>query len=294
MPAAFVERFEEACTRFGPLVWGLDPARSLLERWGLPDSADGLEGFVDVVLEAAVGTVGLVKPQSAFYERHGWQGVRALSRLIREARQAGLLVVVDVKRGDVGTTNDAYADAYLGPDAPLGGDAMTVHPYLGLAAMGSLVTRAEQSGACLLVVTRSSNAEGRPLQSARHLDGRSVEATLLAEIGAWNEKLAPGSLGPVGAVVGATQLDPGLDLVAANALFLAPGIGAQGAGAEDVERTFASCLDRVMPSASRALLSSPDVGELRDRAAAMATEFRGLRDASLRSGPRREPQRPLR
>ncbi len=196
----------------GPLVWGLDPASSLLESWGLGDTADGLEHFVDIVVEAAVGTVGLVKPQSAFYERHGWRGIRALGRLISEARSAGVLVVLDAKRGDVGSTNDAYAEAYLGPGAPLEVDALTVHPYLGLGAMDAFVTRAEESGACLLVVTRSSNPDGRAIQTAHDDTGRSVEQALLAEIGALNATLAPGAIGPVGAVVGPTHLDPALDL----------------------------------------------------------------------------------
>lgn len=154
--------------------------------------------------------------------------------------------------------------------------------------MASLISGAEEFGACLLVVTRSSNPEGRPLQSAHHSDGRSVEATLLAEIGALNEKLAPGSIGPIGAVVGPTHRDPGLDLAAAHALFLAPGIGAQRADVSDVERVFSGCLDRVMPSASRALLASSDVAELRNRAATMAAEFQSLRDASPQPGDLRD------
>ena len=104
--------------------------------------------------------------QSAFYERHGWRGFRTLQRSIAEARSAGLLVIADAKRGDVGTTNDAYAEAFLGDDAPLGVDALTVHPYLGLGAMDPFVTRAHRAGSCLLVVTRSSNPEGRAVQSA--------------------------------------------------------------------------------------------------------------------------------
>ena len=119
---------------------GTRPFGSILDGWGLSDTADGLDRFVDIVIGAAVGTVGLVKPQSAFYERHGWQGIRTLARLINDARSAGLLVILDAKRGDVGSTNDAYAEAYLGPGAPMEVDALTVHPYLGLAAMGAFVS----------------------------------------------------------------------------------------------------------------------------------------------------------
>jgi orotidine-5'-phosphate decarboxylase len=234
-----------------------------------------LDRFADIALEAAAGTVGLVKLQSAFYERQGWRGFRTLQRLIAEARSAGLLVIVDAKRGDVGTTNDAYAEAFLGTDAPLGCDALTVHPYLGLAAMGSFVARAHEAGSCLLVVTRSSNPEGRAIQSASNGSAESVEGALLREIGELNAKLAPGEIGPIGAVVGPTHMEPTLDLLAAHGLFLAPGVGAQGATSADVARVFAVCSDRVVPSASRSLLADgPEVGRLRDTAAALASEFR--------------------
>ncbi|MGB6577729.1 MAG: orotidine-5'-phosphate decarboxylase [Streptosporangiaceae bacterium] len=273
----FASRFAVARSGPGPLVWGLDPSGALLKAWGLGDDPDGLDRFADIILDAAAGTVGLVKPQSAFFERHGWRGFRTLSRLIADARSAGLLVVLDVKRGDVGSTNDAYAQAFLGPGAPLEADAVTVHPYLGLAAMDAFVSRAHQAGSCLLVVTRSSNPEGRAVQSALDGDGCQVEEGLLGEIGKLNRMLAAGQIGPVGAVVGPARIEPELDLASAQALFLAPGVGAQGATPEDVARVFAACPDRVMPSASRSLLlAGPDIGALQDRAAAMAAEFRRL------------------
>jgi orotidine-5'-phosphate decarboxylase len=277
---SFAHRFEVARSAYGPLAWGLDPSAAILERWGLGDTPDGLDRFADIALDAAAGTIGLVKLQSAFYERHGSRGFGTLERLIAEARGAGLLVIVDAKRGDVASTNEAYAEAFLGADAPLGADALTVHPYLGLEAMGSFVARAYESGSCLLVVARSSNPEGRALQSSLDESGRSVEGRLLHEIGELNAHLAPGGIGPVGAVVGPTLIRPALDLVVARGLFLAPGIGAQGATAEDVARVFAACPDRVMPSASRYLLEGgPDVHRLRDAAAALALELReALRD----------------
>jgi orotidine-5'-phosphate decarboxylase len=274
---SFARRFAAVRAAQGPLVFGLDPSADVLDSWELGDSADGLDRFADIVLAAAAGPVGLVKPQSAFYERHGWRGVRTLQRLVASARSAGLLVVLDIKRGDVGTTNDAYAEAYLGKGAPLAADAITVHPYLGLSAMSSFVSRAAESGSCLLVVTRSSNPDGRAIQAATSARGASVEQQLLRDIGALNARLAPGEIGPVGAVIGPTRLQPELDLAAANCLFLAPGVGVQGATPADVAAVFAACRDRVMPSASRSLLSAgPDVGRLRDALSALAAEFRGL------------------
>ncbi len=224
-----------------------------------------------------MGTIGLIKPQSAFYERHGWRGIRTLSRLAADARQAGLLVILDAKRGDVGSTNDAYAEAFLGDDAAIPVDALTVHPYLGFEAMAALVERADRSGSCLLVVTRSSNPEGRGVQSARTEAGRSVEAALLDEIGRCNAELAPGAIGPIGAVIGPTHMHPELDLRAANALYLAPGVGAQGASPSDVAQVFHSCPDRVMPSASRLLLGAgPEMSKLRSEVQALATVFKEL------------------
>jgi orotidine-5'-phosphate decarboxylase len=270
----FASRFAAVRSEYGPLSWGLDPSGAILDAWGVGDTPDGLDRFADLALRAAAGTVGVVKLQSAFYERHGWRGFRTLQRLIVEARSAGLLVIVDAKRGDVGTTNDAYAEAFLGADAPLGADALTVHPYLGLGAMGTFVARAHESGSCLLVVTRSSNPEGRAVQAARLGLGGSVEEELLLGIGALNRRFAPGEIGPIGAVVGPTHMKPELDLLAAQGLFLAPGVGAQGATSADVARTFAACPDRVIPSASRSLLcGGPDMTRLRETAKKLASEF---------------------
>jgi orotidine-5'-phosphate decarboxylase len=279
VPGSFAARFAAVRSAQGPLVCGLDPSGELLDSWRLSDTPDGLDRFADIMLDAAAGLVGLIKPQSAFYERHGWRGIRTLQRLVHDARAAGLLVILDVKRGDVGSTNGAYAEAYLGKGAPLAADAITVHPYLGLGALGAFVSRAEEAGSCLLVVTRSSNPEGRSVQAAvaRPGGGMTVEQELLTDIGALNERLSPGRIGPVGAVIGTTHMHPQLDLAAANCLFLAPGVGAQGATPADVARVFAACPDRVMPSASRSLLSAgPDSGRLRDAISALAADFRAV------------------
>jgi orotidine-5'-phosphate decarboxylase len=276
MPESFAARFDKVRSRFGPLVWGLDPSERVLEEWGLGDTPDGLDHFADRVLEAAVDTVGLVKPQSAFYERHGWRGFRTLQRLTDEGRDAGLLVIIDAKRGDVGSTNEAYADAFLGSGAPLSADGLTVHPYLGLGAMGAFVSRAHAAGSLLLVVTRSSNPEGRTIQTASTSGGR-VEEAVLEEIGTINARLAPDGIGPVGAVIGPSTDEPPLDLLGARALFLVPGVGAQGATPADVAEAFAPCRERVMPAASRSLLAAgPEISRMRDEAASLGAEFETL------------------
>lgn len=269
---SFPERFARSRATFGPLVFGLDPSDAILSSWDLPADADGLERFVDVALQAVTGTVGVLKAQSAFFERHGWKGVRALSRLVAAAREAGLLVILDAKRGDVGSTNGAYAAAYLGEGAALPVDAMTVTPYLGIEAMGPFFGAALAAGAGLFVVSRSSNPEGRAIQEAVQADGRSVERAVLEALGEHNRRAAAGipggGLGPFGAVLGPTHALPvDLDLAGMGGLFLAPGLGTQGAGPADIARCFAACPERVLPSASRALLASgPSVGRLRDAA----------------------------
>lgn len=263
-PTPFAARFAAVRARLGPLVWGLDPSGPVLEQWGVGDDADGLDRFVDVCLDAAPGAVGVVKPQAAFYERHGWRGMRSLGRLVDGMRGAGVLVILDAKRGDVGSTNTAYAEAYLGDRAAMPVDALTLTAYLGLDAMGPFVEAAHAGGAALFVVVRSSNPEGRPLQTARVSGDATVEEHLLAGIAALNADLAPGRVGPVGAVVGATHQRWPVDLAGVNGLFLAPGLGAQGATPDDVAAAFGDCPDRVLPSASRQLLAAgPAVGDLR-------------------------------
>jgi orotidine-5'-phosphate decarboxylase len=274
----FADRALRAMREHGPLVLGLDPSGDLLTQWEVGDTADGLERFVDIAVEASAGTVGMVKPQAAFYERHGWRGIRSLARLVESCRGAGVLVLLDAKRGDVGSTNEAYAEAYLGPDAGIPVDAITITPYLGLAAMQPILDRAVANGAGVFVVTRSSNAEGRAIQGARHPDSATVEHQLVVDIAAENGRVAPGTIGPIGAVFGPTHGPPtDFDLSTMNGLFLAPGVGMQGATPADVARCFAACPDRVLPSASRSLLAAgPDPKRLRHETLVLAQELQRL------------------
>jgi orotidine-5'-phosphate decarboxylase len=265
---SFVARFFDIRPQRGPLVLGLDPSAALLGDWGLSDDADGLERFVDIAVTAAAEAVGVAKPQSAFYERHGWRGIKALTRLVEELRSAGVLVILDVKRGDIGSTNQAYAEAYLGHNAPLRADAVTLTAYLGLAAMEEYFHRARESGAALFIVTRSSNPEGRELQTAVTAGGLTVEQSIVADLGRLNRELDPEAVGPFGAVFGPTHAPPpDIDLAGMNGLYLAPGLGAQGATAQDVARCFAACPERVLASASRSVLAAgPEPAALADSA----------------------------
>jgi orotidine-5'-phosphate decarboxylase len=257
---SFARRVAAAVQRHGPVCAGIDPTPELLRAWGLNDDTAGLRRFGQICVEAFGGTVAVVKPQVAFFERHGSAGLAELERLLAQAKEAGLLVLADAKRGDIDSTNIGYAQAWLGEGSPLAADAVTVHPYLGLAALAPMIIAAGRSGRGIIVVTRSSNPEGRPLQQAMTASGASVEDTLLSEIAAWN---AGGEVpaGTVGAVIGATLEPSAFPLSQLGGVILAPGLGAQGAQPADLAARFGGCAaGTVLPSTSRSLLASgPDV-----------------------------------
>ncbi len=262
---SFGSRVARAVGEHGPLCAGIDPSVGLLDQWGLPTDAGGLRQFGLRCVEAFAGVVPVVKPQVAFFERCGSAGMAALEEVIAEARSAGLLVIADAKRGDIGTTMEAYAAAWLGPDSPFGPDAVTAVPYLGLGALEPLVDLAAASGRGVIVVVRSSNPEGRALQRALTGDGSgpAVEDLLLGQIAELNAGgLVPP--GTVGAVVGATLSPSAFPLERLGGPILAPGVGAQGAGGPEVAGLFADCpAGSVLASASRSLLAAgPEVGAL--------------------------------
>ena len=161
----FGERLTTTIAARGPLCVGIDPHAPLLEKWGLPDSPEGLARFTDAVVDALAGSVAVLKPQMAFYERHGSRGLAVLEDGVARARAAGALVLLDAKRGDIGSTMDAYAD-YLRPEHPLAVDAMTVSPYLGPGSLQPAVDTARLTGGGLFVLARTSNPDAGTLQHA--------------------------------------------------------------------------------------------------------------------------------
>ena len=274
MADSFGDRVAAAVAATGPFCAGVDPSGALLRDWGLRDDATGLRAFCDICVDAFAGTVGVIKPQVAFFERHGAAGLSELERLLANAGAAGMIVIADAKRGDIDSTAAAYADAWLGDTSPLAADAVTAHAYLGLAALLPLVRVAATTGRGVLVVARSSNPEGRSLQQAVTTGGPAVEDMLLGEIAALNG--APDiPSGTVGAVVGATLEPSVFPLSQLGGVILAPGLGAQGAGPDDVAQRFAGCKPgTVLPSSSRAVLSAgPDPEALRRRAASTVREL---------------------
>lgn len=274
----FGARLRHALDVRGPLCAGIDPHAALLERWGLPDTVDGLERFALTAAEALAPVSAAIKPQSAFFERFGSRGVAVLEETMRICREAGALVVLDVKRGDIGTTAQAYADAYLDPSSPVAADAITASPYLGFGSLTPMLETARKHDAGVFVLALTSNPEGPQVQHATTQAGRSVAATVLDALRQANAGAAP--LGSFGAVVGATiddpHADPDIDL-AINGPLLVPGIGAQGGTADDVRRIFAGVLDQVLPASSREILGAgPDPAALRAAAERTAASFAAL------------------
>ncbi|ADB75736.1 orotidine-5'-phosphate decarboxylase [Geodermatophilus obscurus] len=292
MSAPFGHRLADAVAARGPLCVGIDPHAPLLERWGLPDDPEGLARFTDTVVEALAGTVAVLKPQLAFYERHGSRGLAVLEDGVARARAAGALVLLDAKRGDIGSTMDAYADV-LRPDHLLAADALTVSPYLGPGSLQPAVDTARQYGGGLFVLARTSNPDAGTLQHAV-VDGRSVAQVVVDTVRGWNtpgwvvgdplpdpgavrdvaSRFGPAT-GSFGVVVGATLPELDVDLTGLGGPVLAPGLGAQGGSAADLRRLFGRGT-AVVPTVSRDVLAAgPDPAGLRAAAERWAAELTG-------------------
>ncbi|QXE37868.1 orotidine-5'-phosphate decarboxylase [Streptomyces sp. GMY02] len=274
----FGARLRRAMDTRGQLCVGIDPHGSLLRAWGLGDDVAGLERFTRTTVEALADRVAVLKPQSAFFERFGSRGIAVLEKAVAEARAAGALVLMDAKRGDIGSTMGAYAATYLDKDSPLFSDAVTVSPYLGFGSLRPALDAAAVSGAGVFVLALTSNPEGAEVQRATAPDGRSLAQLMLDHMAAENAGAEP--LGSVGAVIGATLAQAGADL-AINGPLLAPGIGAQGATPAGLPALFGSSVRNVVPSVSRDVLRhGPDISALRASAERFADEVRTAVEAA--------------
>jgi orotidine-5'-phosphate decarboxylase len=263
---SFGARLADAISRRGPLCPGIDPHPELLLAWGLSVDADGLGAFCDICVEAFTD-FAIVKPQVAFFEAHGAAGYAVLERTIYALREAGVLVLADAKRGDIGSTMAAYADAWAG-DSPLATDAVTASPYLGFGSLQPLLDTAMARGRGVFVLAATSNPEGATVQRA-DADGRTVAQSIVDDAGAVNRTEAP-QPGSVGVVVGATLSDPP-DVSALGGHVLVPGVGAQGGRPEALGRLGGAKPGQLLPAVSRDVLrAGPDVGALR----AAAERFR--------------------
>lgn len=272
-PRNFGNRLVEAGEKYGRLCVGIDPHESLLSAWGLNADIDGLREFSLRCVEAFAGHVALIKPQVAFYERFGSAGFAVLEETIAALRESDSLVVADAKRGDIGSTMEGYALAWLDSNSPLCCDAVTLTPYLGVGSLAPAIELAGRENRGVFVMSANSNPEAEDFQS-QVLDrsGVTVAQQMVDECAEYNvDKRAdsgtePALVGHVGVVVGATLAHPpALDDL--NAPVLMPGVGAQGATMADVARIAGANAHLVFPNVSRSVLSTgPAVSDLREAA----------------------------
>lgn len=261
MPSSFGSRLQKGFEKYGQLCVGIDPHAALLEEWGLEDTAEGLSSFSLAVLEAAVDRVAVIKPQVSFFERHGSKGFEVLEQLALRAAESDIQVIMDAKRGDIGSTMDGYFDAWLGKTAPFVCDALTVSPYLGFDSLQTVMSEALERGKGLFVLAATSNPEGKQVQRAKNGE-TSVAAEIYAALETVNRVSADANarVGSFGAVVGATlNLSAfGLASIQSDASqltpLLAPGFGAQGAQLSDAGDLFGASANRVLASVSRSVL----------------------------------------
>jgi orotidine-5'-phosphate decarboxylase len=265
----------------GPLCVGVDPHPSMLTSWGLACDAAGLERCARGMVEALASVVPVFKPQSAFFEAYGAAGIAVLERTLADIKAAGAIALLDVKRGDIGSTMDAYAAAYLSDGSPLAADAITLSPYLGFGTLDGAIELADRGGRGVYVLALTSNPEGRQIQHAGAADGRTIGQLIVDEAARRNavRRKSGASLGPVGIVVGATIGQTGTDFTQLHGSILCPGIGAQGGTAADIAAVFGEAARFVLPSSSREVMTAgPQPAALQ----AAATRTLGEMKAALR------------
>jgi orotidine-5'-phosphate decarboxylase len=255
LPNSFGERLLEAFESKGQLCVGIDPHASLLNAWGLTDSAHGLREFSLRVVDACAGQVSLIKPQVSFFERFGAAGYTVLEEVTGAAKAADLLVIADAKRGDIGTTMDAYLEAWFGNLSGLHADALTVSPYLGLRTISAGFARYVGEGKGVYSLVATSNPEGASVQLAGS-NGTTLAGDQWLQLAALNADASV--FGNYGAVLGAT-LDLDSFEVDRNQLktpILAPGFGAQGAKLSDAKTIYGALCRQVAYSVSRSVLQA--------------------------------------
>ena len=264
MPS-FGERLDAAFESRGQLCLGLDPHSFLLAEWGLPDTADGARTFALKALDQAGDLVGIVKPQVAFFERHGSAGYAVLEEVIATARARDLLVIADAKRGDVGSTVAAYGETWLAVGSPLESDAMTISAYQGVGSLAEPIALAQQHGKGLFVLAATSNPEAFDTQTAIRADGGLLATTVAAGIVNEVDELNASSerLGSIGVVIGATVdlAEYGIDEGhLAFTPILAPGFGEQGARLSDIRSIYGQVSGNVVVNVGRSVLRAGHAG----------------------------------
>lgn len=261
------------------LCIGIDPHPSTLESWELSDSPEGINEFAQAILDAAIARgVRLIKPQVALFERHGVGGLSVLSHLMRAAREKGVLIIADVKRGDIGTSLAGYAHAWLDTGSDFEADAMTAVAYQGVGSLEPAFSLAAERGKGVFVLAATSNSEGWAIQSATTKDGDSVAQRVLSDVAQRSTRTPHSDSHWLGVVIGATtdRNQFGLDdSTLSHMPILAPGFGAQGVSLSDLVERFGSASPTVIPTVSRSVAGDSRQG-IEERVAAHVDEVRAL------------------
>lgn len=270
MPS-FGEKLLSSFDRFGQLCIGIDPTAGQLKNWGLSPSAESAADYAYRIIDAAADRIGIIKPQVAFFEQFGTKGFGVLEKVFARATDAGLLVIADAKRGDIGSTMKGYAVAWLSKEAAFQVDALTLSPYLGPESLVESVDIAEAAGRGVFILAATSNPEARRLQSSVNA-GVSVADQICEFAASRNHS----TLGSVGIVIGSTietksyginseQLD--------STPILAPGFGFQGARLDSAASIFGKLSKNVICNVSRSVSEGP-ANSLVSRIEAAKTELK--------------------
>lgn len=263
---SYASRLQAAIEDRGRLCVGIDPMPGVLAAWGLNNDVQGLERCARAIVELLGDRVAVFKPQSAFFEAFGAKGIAVLEQVLVDIREAGALSILDVKRGDIGSSMAGYADAFLGEGAPLWADAITVSPYLGVGSLKPAIDAAVAGGQGLYILARTSNPDGATIQLAQTAQG-TVAQHVVDETRLLNQT----SDGALGLVVGGTHTEAGANLADFNGSILVPGIGAQGGTVESLIDLFGQAISNVLPTASREVIGHGAL-EVRNRAQRLAIE----------------------
>lgn len=270
----FGQRLKAVTKELGSICVGIDPHSSELQNWGLQDDLAGLEEFSFQILDACTDRVGVIKPQIAFFERFGSGGIQVLERLLAEAKKRSIITILDVKRGDIGSTMAAYSDAYLKPGAALEVDAITLSPFLGFDSLSPALKYVKEAGKGVYLLALTSNPEGAQIQHATPRSNASlpagdasIAAMITRQAADFNRSLKESEWGSVGLVVGATIGDgatqAGVELNSFNGTFLSPGFQAQGASVNELKSIFGKSAKKVLISLSRGVSQAgPNLPEI--------------------------------
>jgi len=276
----FADTLTQAITQKSPVCVGLDPALDKLPE-GILKDAQGLLTFSTGIIDAVKDIACCIKPQMAYYEVLGWEGMRAFWETCAYAKLQGLVVIADGKRNDIGSTCDAYADAYLHKDSPI--DALTVSPYLGSDGVKPFIDRCTKNEKGIFVLVKTSNPSSGELQDLTVGD-ESVHEHMAQLVDGWGlNALGTSGYSCIGAVVGATYPEEltYLRTLLSHAILLIPGYGAQGGTASDVKRGFVNGNGAVVNS-SRGIIFASKGKDWKEAAGKAAEKMKNELKAALK------------